>query len=67
LRNTFQQIDTNGDGFLSPSELKTFLQSQNINLTFNEINQIISQADINGDGYLNFYEFIKAFTENVPQ
>jgi Ca2+-binding EF-hand superfamily protein len=30
-------------------------------LTFNEINYIISKADINGDGYLNFYEFVKAF------
>ena len=36
-------------------------------LTFNEINYIISQADINGDGYLNFHEFIRAFSDNAPQ
>ena len=42
LRRTFNEIDINHNGLISPSELKTFLQSQNINLSFNEINNIVS-------------------------
>jgi hypothetical protein len=35
------EIDANNDRVISPSELKTFLQSQNINLSYAEINYIV--------------------------
>ena len=42
LKRSFMEIDTNHDRVISPSELKTFLQSQNINLSYAEINYIVS-------------------------
>ena len=62
LKRSFMEIDANNDRVISPSELKTFLQSQNINLSYAEINYIVSQADLNHDGHIDFYEFVNAFS-----
>ena len=56
------EIDFNGDRLISPSELKTFLQSQNINLSYTEINFLVSQADLNNDGHIDFFEFVNSFS-----
>lgn len=42
LKRSFMEIDANNDRMISPSELKTFLQRQNINLNYAEINYIVS-------------------------
>jgi len=44
--------------------LKQFLWSKNIYLNINEINYIMQVADLDGDGEIDFYEFVKAFSGN---
>ena len=41
LKKTFNQIDRNRNGLISPLELKQFLWSKNIYLNINEINYIM--------------------------
>jgi Ca2+-binding EF-hand superfamily protein len=33
----------------------------------NEINYIMQVADLNGDGEIDFYEFVKAFSSQLPK
>ncbi|KAL1283046.1 Calmodulin-like protein [Trichinella pseudospiralis] len=53
----FQVFDQNGDGFISPQELKTAMQKLGEDVSTKEINLMISAADCNGDGLINYDEF----------
>ena len=48
-------------------ELKKFFQSKKINLNYNEIDYLIAIADIDGDGQINFYEFVNAFANQYSE
>lgn len=53
MKKAFNQIDSNGNGLISPLELKRFLQSKNVFLNMKEINYIMQIADRNGDGQID--------------
>ncbi|CAG9807577.1 unnamed protein product [Chironomus riparius] len=56
--DAFQVFDKNGDGFVSIDELKFVLTNLGERLTDQEMNEILKDADVDGDGKLNFEEFI---------
>lgn len=57
---TFTAIDSDGNGLLSISEVKNYLQSNENELTMktNEIESICKDMDMNNDGVVTFEEFV---------
>ena len=59
FKTNFTAMDTNGDGQAAKEELKAFLSY----LDEAAIDSIIEIADLNGDGKLNFIEYVKFIIE----
>lgn len=59
LVSAFKVFDKNGDGFISPAELKETITSIGEKLSDDEIKTMFSQADIDGDGLIDYEEFVK--------
>ena len=58
LRQIFDILDANNTGTISPDELKAFLNIQGDN-DGTLVNQIMSEVDKNGDGLIQFEEFLE--------
>lgn len=58
--SAFKRFDDNCDGSLSPQELVSGARSVGLNLTSSEVKAIFVLADVNGDGEVNYTEFIAA-------
>merc|ERR1719450_983379 len=56
----FKRFDDNCDGSLSPQELVSGARSVGLSLTSSEVKAIFVLADVNGDGEVNYTEFISA-------
>ena len=52
-------FDKDGNGFISADELRFVKNGLGENLTDEEINEMIREADIDGDGQINYEEFVK--------
>ena len=65
LRNAFYLFDKDGSGYISSSELKAAMNNFDENLTDEEIEEMIREADLDGDGEISFegkiLEFIHSF------
>ena len=63
LHAAFDQIDKNKDGFLTKQELRGILEGvgQSISeIDEEKIDEMIQIADLNGDGKVDFNEFVAA-------
>jgi calmodulin len=58
LRQAFHLIDRDQDGYISRSELKRLSNCLNLNLCEDELDEIMSNADLNGDGKIDINEFL---------
>ena len=54
----FQLLDSNGDGKISQEEIKLVINEIRGNILYVEINKMIQDVDKDGDGYLNYNEFL---------
>ena len=54
LENTFKIFDENGDHFITAEELKNVMQKLGQNLSDEEINLMITEADTDGDRKVNY-------------
>jgi calmodulin len=57
LEDAFKSIDTDGSGFLDPSEVKKLMQLMGKHYDRSELNKIMSELDPDGDGFVDFDEF----------
>ena len=62
LRKAFDVMDENKDGQVTKDELKKLLLGLGEEVTDEIVNEMISIADTDGDGKVNFEEFCKAAT-----
>uniref|UniRef100_A0A182Y2I5 EF-hand domain-containing protein n=2 Tax=Anopheles stephensi TaxID=30069 RepID=A0A182Y2I5_ANOST len=58
LYAAFKVFDRNGDGFLSVEELSDVMQNFGERLTPQELQDLLAEADIDGDGRINYEEFV---------
>ncbi|XP_062372508.1 calcium-binding protein 1-like isoform X1 [Sardina pilchardus] len=59
LRSSFQQFDTDGDGKISQEEMKEAVKTLlGEKLKKGELEEILKEIDLNGDGTVDFDEFV---------
>ncbi|MFX0092957.1 MAG: EF-hand domain-containing protein [Candidatus Hodarchaeota archaeon] len=65
----FQAIDSDGDGFITPTELGYFLKKLGLrhikaySLKTDEVDEIFSEIDTDGDGLITYEEFVRWFDQ----
>ncbi|XP_030562441.1 neo-calmodulin [Drosophila novamexicana] len=63
LREAFKIFDKDEDGFISPAELRFVMINLGEKLTDEEIDDMIREADFDGDGKINYEEFVYMITQ----
>jgi calmodulin len=59
ILEAFKVFDKNGNGYISPAELRQVLTSLGEKLSDEEVDEMVREADIDGDGQINYEEFLK--------
>ncbi|KAJ2846793.1 hypothetical protein IWW36_004174, partial [Coemansia brasiliensis] len=62
ILEAFRVFDKNNDGVISAEELRQVMNSLGEKLTDAEIEEMIREADVDGDGQINYEEFAKMMT-----
>ena len=62
LRRTFEIFDTDGSGKISSTELKQVMEKLGEQLDDFQISEMIREADKDGDGEIDFDEFVRMVT-----
>ena len=57
--NAFKLFDKDGNGLINISELKHIISNFGNNIQESEINDLLNEADIDMDGYINYEEFVR--------
>ena len=58
LKEAFKVFDKDNNGFISQSELRLVMANLGEKLTDDEVEEMILEADIDGDGQVNYEEFV---------
>ena len=58
IREAFRVFDKDGNGVISPAELRHVLGNIGEKLTDDEIDEIMRDADEDGDELINYEEFV---------
>uniref|UniRef100_A0A0B7A229 EF-hand domain-containing protein n=1 Tax=Arion vulgaris TaxID=1028688 RepID=A0A0B7A229_9EUPU len=59
LREAFRIFDKDGNGLISAVEIRHILCNLGEKLSDEEVDEMIREADITGDGHINYEEFLK--------
>ncbi|VDI22692.1 Hypothetical predicted protein [Mytilus galloprovincialis] len=54
VRDAFRLFDKNGDGYVTASELKTILSNNGEKISDEELDAMVKDADVDGDGKINY-------------
>ena len=65
IREAFRVFDKEGNGFISTLELSAVLQNIGEVLSEEETDELIAEADIDGDGNINYEEFVAMLFREV--
>jgi len=63
LKQVFRVFDKDGNGFVSTSEIKFVLSKIGVNFSDDELQEMVQEADIDGDQHVSFEEFSNIFNE----
>ncbi|GHP04881.1 hypothetical protein PPROV_000363300 [Pycnococcus provasolii] len=75
MANVFRAADSDGSGYLDRSEFRNCLKSAELGLTKKDINMLMAEVDIDGDGKITYDEFVplcfnvlvERFKDNIIQ
>ena len=59
IGDAFGVFDKNGDGLITKSELRDVMTDLAESLTDEQLDAMIQEADLDGDGYIDYDEFVK--------
>ena len=65
LINEFRKIDKVGDGTMAASDLKKLMSNYENPLHSQEIDEIIQEANVDENGYINIQRFVKLLLGNI--
>ena len=57
--NAFRVFDTESNGLISNQNLSHIIRTLGETLSDKEIEEIINEADVDGDGFINYEEFVR--------
>lgn len=61
IREAFRVFDKDGNGFISAAELRHVMTNLGEKLTDEEVDEMIREADIDGDGQVNYEGELASF------
>merc|ERR1712226_853575 len=64
VAHAFKVFDRDGDGLISEEELRLTMNNLGEPLTEAEVRSMIAEADLDGDGKINFQEFSRLMAHN---
>jgi len=64
IREAFLLFDNDGNGFISAAELRHVMTNLGETLTDEEVEELMHEADANGDGQIDYDEFVKLMMAN---
>ena len=59
LIEAFRVFDKEGNGLISSSELRHIMTTLGEKLTEEEVDEMMNEADYNGDGFINYQDFVR--------
>ncbi|KAI6038533.1 hypothetical protein EDC04DRAFT_2693882 [Pisolithus marmoratus] len=59
IKEAFKVFDKDGNGYISAAELRHVMTNLGEKLTDAEVDEMIREADVDGDGQINYDEFVK--------
>ena len=59
ILEAFRIFDKDGNGFISAAELRHVLTNLGESITEEEVDEMISEADVDGDGQINYEEYVR--------
>ncbi|XP_027353284.1 calmodulin-like protein 11 isoform X3 [Abrus precatorius] len=59
LKEAFRVFDKDEDGYISPSELRCVMITIGERVTGEELEQMVKEADLDGDGLIDYEEFVR--------
>lgn len=65
IRQAFKVFDRDGNGYIDKKELRRALKSLGEPLSESELSMMMSDADINGDGKIDYEEFVRMWTQKT--
>nr|CDS34248.1 calmodulin [Hymenolepis microstoma] len=65
LMPAFKVFDRDGNGFITLSELRLAMRNLGENLTVEQVEEMIREADVDGDGQINYQEFVRMMLGTV--
>uniref|UniRef100_A0A6M2DWA1 Putative calmodulin n=1 Tax=Xenopsylla cheopis TaxID=163159 RepID=A0A6M2DWA1_XENCH len=66
LKAAFKVFDRDGNGFIDASELRYIMTNLGERLTEDEVDMMMREADLNGDGVIDYEEFVIMMTRGTP-
>ncbi|XP_033733497.1 calmodulin-A-like isoform X1 [Pecten maximus] len=67
LREAFRVFDKDGNGYISAAELRHVMTNLGEKLTDEEVDEMIKEADLDGDGMVNYEDFMGYTTDLLTQ
>ncbi|CAD5125907.1 unnamed protein product [Dimorphilus gyrociliatus] len=58
MRAAFKVFDRDGNGLISASELRYVMANLGEKMTDEEVDEMIRETDLDGDGFVNYQEFV---------
>ena len=65
IREAFRVFDKEGNGFIATAELAAVLQNIGDVLSEEETEELVAEADMDGDGNINYEEFVAMLFREV--
>lgn len=59
MNELFAHVDADGSGFITRQELHAAVSSFNLGMTADDVNDLVTEADRDGDGQISLHEFSK--------
>jgi len=65
IKEAFKVFDKDGNGYISAAELRHVMTNLGEKLSDTEVDEMIREADVDGDGQINYEEFVKVGVSRV--